>query len=205
MVSSAMVTRKTATVGTFVVNFTIETMCFTCRSIRCARTSSSDVSEFSPPINTSCFTVLAIPCLTHYTIGHREKLNMHYHLTTNPSSPQSTYDMTTDYNKPDELLQTTRILDTNYRRHIVHFRSDHNTHQHTHTSNIIFTNIILMADKYNIPKGKMQSNCRLLPDHIVCKITQRNNMRRANTRGPALKLRLLPTYSTLNKTYGRNT
>ena len=27
-----------------------------------------------------------------------------------------------------------------------------------HTANIIFTNIILMADKHNIPKGKMHSN-----------------------------------------------
>ena len=42
-----------------------------------------------------------------------------------------------------------------------------------HTANRIFTNI-MMADKHNIPKGKMHSNCRLLPDHIVCKITQRN-------------------------------
>ena len=57
-----------------------------------------------------------------------------------------------------------------------------------HTANIIFTNIILMADKHNIPKGKMHSNCRLLPDHIVCKITQRNNIRRANTCDPAHKL-----------------
>ena len=40
-----------------------------------------------------------------------------------------------------------------------------------HTANIIFTNIILMADKHNTPNDKMQSNCRLLPDHIVCKIT----------------------------------
>ena len=51
-----------------------------------------------------------------------------------------------------------------------------------------FTNIILMVDKHNIPKGKMHINCRLLPDHIVCKITQRNNIRRANTCDPALKL-----------------
>ena len=29
---------------------------------------------------------------------------------------------------------------------------------------------------------------RLLPDHIVCKITQRNNIRRANTCDPALKI-----------------
>ena len=57
-----------------------------------------------------------------------------------------------------------------------------------HTANIIFTNIILMADKQYIPKGKMHSNCRLLPADIVCKITQRNNIRRANTCDPALKL-----------------
>ena len=34
----------------------------------------------------------------------------------------------------------------------------------------------------------MHSNCRLLPDHIVCNITQRNSIRRANTCDPALKL-----------------
>ena len=45
-----------------------------------------------------------------------------------------------------------------------------------------------MADKHNIPKGKVHSNCRLLPDHIVCKITQINNIQRANTRDPSLKL-----------------
>ena len=56
------------------------------------------------------------------------------------------------------------------------------------TANIIFTNIILIANKHNIPKGKMHINCRLLPEDIVCKITQRNNIRRANTCDPALKL-----------------
>ena len=56
-----------------------------------------------------------------------------------------------------------------------------------HTANIIFTNIILVADKHNIPMGKMHSNCRLLPEDIVCKITQRKNIRRANTCDPALK------------------
>ena len=60
------------------------------------------------------------------------------------------------------------------------FRSDHHTHQHTHCQHN-FTNIILMADKHNIPKGKMHSNCRLLPNQIVCKIAQRNTIRRANT------------------------
>ena len=58
-----------------------------------------------------------------------------------------------------------------------------------HTANKSLTNIILMADKYNIPKGKMHSKSNmLLTDHIECKITQRNNVRRANTCDPALKL-----------------
>ena len=34
----------------------------------------------------------------------------------------------------------------------------------------------------------MHSNCRLSPDDIVCKITQRNNIRRENTCDSALKL-----------------
>ena len=57
-----------------------------------------------------------------------------------------------------------------------------------HTPNILFTNIILVANKHNIPKGKMHSNCRLLSEDIVCKITQRNNIRIASTCDPVLKL-----------------
>ena len=45
-----------------------------------------------------------------------------------------------------------------------------------------------MTDKHNIPKGKMHNICRLLPKHIVRKITQRNNIRRENICDPALKL-----------------
>ena len=47
-------------------------------------------------------------CLTHCTTGHRGQLNTHYHQTTYPSSPQSTYDMTTDYNKNNRPSPTTR-------------------------------------------------------------------------------------------------
>ena len=59
---------------------------------------------------------------------------------------------------------------------------------------------------HNIPKGKMHSNCRFLPDHIVCKITQRNNIVRANTCDPALNLLNEELTSDIhtNKTYGRN-
>ena len=65
-----------------------------------------------------------------------------------------------------------------------------------------------MADKHNIPKGKMYSNCMLLPDHIVCKITQRNNTRRENTCDPALGLlneEITSDIQKHNTTYGRNT
>ena len=47
---------------------------------------------------------------THYTTGHRGQLNTHYHQTTYPSSPQLTYDRTTDYNKTDGHSPTTRKL-----------------------------------------------------------------------------------------------
>ena len=73
-----------------------------------------------------------------------------------------------------------------------------------HTANII----ILMADKHNIPKDKMHNNCRLLLDHILCKITQRNNIRRANTGDPALKLLNEEITSDIQKhnkkTYGKS-
>ena len=45
-----------------------------------------------------------------------------------------------------------------------------------------------MLDVHNIPKGKIYCNCRLLPDYIVYTITQRSNIRRANTCDPALNL-----------------
>ena len=97
--------------------------------------------------------------------------------------------MTTYYNKTDGHLPTTRKQTGHNLQKtlsLFRFRSDHHTHQHTHCQQIF--HIIQMADKHNIPKGKMYSNCRLLPEDIVCKITQRNNIRRANSCDPALKL-----------------
>ena len=96
----------------------------------------------------------------------------------------------------DYRLQQNRRTFTNYKKAEwtqftedtqVRFRSDHHTHQHTHCQQNLYKHH-MMGDKHNIPKGKMHSNCRLLPDHIVCKITQGNNIRRANTCVPALKL-----------------
>ena len=90
----------------------------------------------------------------------------------------------------DYRLQQNRRTFTNYKKaDLTQFTEDKESAfaQTTIPTNIIFTNIILMADKHNVPKGKMHSNCRLLPDHMVCTITKRN-IRRANTCDPALKL-----------------
>ena len=97
--------------------------------------------------------------------------------------------MTTDYNKTDGPLPTTRKQNGHNSQKTQSLLSLRPPYPPTYTlPYIIFTNIILMADKQNIPKGKMHSNYRLLPEDIVCKITQRNNIRRANTCDPALKL-----------------
>ena len=49
-----------------------------------------------------------------------------------------------------------------------------------HTANTIFTNIILHAEKHNIPKGKIHTTCKLLSQHIIHKIEHRNNIRAQN-------------------------
>ena len=96
------------------------------------------------------------------------------------------------HNQHDYRLQQNRRTFINYKKadwaQLTEATESAFAQTNIHTANIIFTNIILMADKHNIPKGKLNSNCMLLPDHIVCKITQRNNIRRANTCDPALKL-----------------
>ena len=88
----------------------------------------------------------------------------------------------------DYRLQQNRRIFTNYKKTDWTQFAQTTISTNIHTANIIFTSIILMADEDNIPKGKMYSNCRLLPEDTVCKITQRNNIRRANICDPALKL-----------------
>ena len=97
--------------------------------------------------------------------------------------------MPTDYNKTDGPLPTTRKQTGHNLQKTQSPLSLRPPYPPTYTLPTEFSqNIILMADKQTIPKGKMHSNCRLLPEDIVCKITQRNNIRRANTCDPALKL-----------------
>ena len=95
----------------------------------------------------------------------------------------------------DYRLQQNRRTFTNYKKadwtqfteDTVRFRSDHHTHQHTHCQHN-FHKHHTDGRQVEHTKGKMHSNCRLLPEDIVCKITQRNNIRRANTCDSALKL-----------------
>ena len=68
----------------------------------------ADVISNSDHITLNTNTPTRVPnqtkprCLTHYTNGHRGQLNTHYHQTTYPSSPQLTYDMTT---QPTDIHQ----------------------------------------------------------------------------------------------------
>ena len=65
--------------------------------------------------------------------------------------------MTTDCNKTDGHSPTTiKLPRHNSRKKRVCFRTDHHIYQYTHCQH---------------------SNCRLLPEAMVCKITQRNNIR----------------------------
>ena len=117
--------------------------------------------------------------------------------------------MTTDYNKTDRLSPTTRKADwTQFTEDTESTFAQTTMPTNIHTANRFFTNVILMADNHNIPKDKMHSNYRLLPEDIVCKITRRNNIRRANTCDPALKLLNEVITSDIQKhntTYGRST
>ena len=92
--------------------------------------------------------------------------------------------MSIDYNKPTNITNYKKADWTQFTEDTESAFAQTTIPTKIHIANIIFTQIILMADKHNIPKG----NCMLLPDHIICKFTQRNNMRRANTYDPALKL-----------------
>ena len=120
--------------------------------------------------------------------------------------------ITTIYIRHDYRLQQNRRTFTNYKKadwtQCTEDTESDFAQTTIHTANIMFTNIILMVDKNNIPKGKMHSKCMLLPDYIVCKITQRNNIRRANTYDPAIKLlneEITSDIQNTNKTYEHHT
>ena len=137
------------------------------------QTSSPDITTVSNTLynRTSWTTPHAlsldhVPIITTINIRHVYKLQQNQRTLT--KYKKSDWTMDTE-NTESAFAQTT--ISTN-----------------KHTANIIITNIILIADKHNIPKSKMHSNCRALHDHLVCKITQRNNIRRTNAGDPALKL-----------------
>ena len=58
--------------------------------------------------------------------------------------------------------------------------------QDVHQSSRILTNLILSADKHNIPKGKMRNRHKILPQVIRTAIQHRNNVRHSNPKDPQL-------------------
>ena len=125
--------------------------------------SSPDITTVSNTLyNRTSWTTHHPLSLDHLTIITTIKIRHDYRLQQNRRA-------FANYNKAD-LTQFTE--DTEYAF------AQTTIPTNIHTANIIFTNIILMADKHNISKDKMHSNCWLLPD---------DNIRRANTCDPALK------------------
>ena len=94
----------------------------------------------------------------------------------------------------DYMLQQNRCTFTNYKKanwtqlteDRVHIRSDHHTHQHTQCQQFFFKHHTDGRQAQHT-KGQDAYHCRLLPDHIVCKIKQRNIIRGANACDLALK------------------
>ena len=136
------------------------------------QTSSPDITTVSnTPYNRTSWTTQHALLSDHLPIITTIKIRHDYRLQQN----RRTF---TNYKKADwtQLTEDTESIFTQT-----------TIPTNIHTANRIFTNIILMADKHTIPKGKMHSNCRHLPEDIY-KITQINYIRRANTCDPALKL-----------------
>ena len=93
-------------------------------------------------------------CLTHYTNGHSGLSSDHLPIITTISirhDHRQNRRTFTNYEKAD-WTQYTEDTESAF--------AQTTKHTNIHTANRIFTNIILMADKHNMPKGKMHSNCR---------------------------------------------
>ena len=100
-------------------------------------------------------------CLTHCTSKHCGQYNYKTRTIRPPTHPHhnqnKTHLQTTTIQTHLHELQESR-LDNTHKRH----RSCFLRHTHTHTANTIFTNVILQADRHNLPKGKILENNKLL-------------------------------------------
>ena len=109
--------------------------------------------------------------------------------------------MTTYYNKTDGLSPTTRKLTGHNSRKTQSPLSLRPPYPPTYTHHTD-------GRQAQHNKGQDAQQFQALTPHIVCKITQRNNIRRANTCDPSLKLlneEITPDIQTHKQTYGRNT
>ena len=139
-------------------------------STQIIRTHHPHIHPTNPPLQTQVQHPYQLPTYTNHITASVTQHAL--------SSPQLTYDMTTYYIKTDELSPTA-LKQTGH--------NSRKTQSPLSLRSSYPQNILLMGDRHNIPKGKMHNNCRLLPGHVVCTITLRNNIRRANICDPALQ------------------
>ena len=129
--------------------------------------SSPDITSVSsnlyPQANWETIQALSsdhIPILTTIDTKCNYKLKQHRNSYTN-------------YKKADWTKFTNEIED---------IISKTSTTDNVHIANRILTNAILTADKHHIPKGKINENAKLLPEHIRQKITHRNLVRQTDAK-----------------------
>ena len=129
--------------------------------------SSPDITSVSsnlyPQANWETIQALSsdhIPILTTIDTKCNYKLQQHRNSYTN-------------YKKADWTKFTNEIED---------IISKTSTTDNVHIANRILTNAILTADKHHIPKGKINENAKLLPEHIRQKITHRNLVRQTDAK-----------------------
>ena len=101
--------------------------------------------------------------LVHWWPQRTTKIRCHQQLWPHNTKYQHQPEcQTPHYNKHLHHISPRCLIHYTIGRHRVRFRSDHHIHQYTQCQYHFHKH--LMADKHNIPKGKMHSNCRLLPE-----------------------------------------
>src|SRR5207245_8749144 len=108
-----------------------------------------------------------------------------------PSSDHLPILITIDTKSKVRLNQNRRSY-TNYKKanwtqfteEIEHTLTNCASPKRLHSTNITPTNIILNADKHNIPKGKINAHHLLLPNNIRDKINARTKIRKSNSKEP---------------------
>ena len=132
----------------------------------------------SPDITTISSNLATFTTWQTTTALSSDHLSIFITINTKVSTLPKTNRCYTNYRKANWPEFTTAIDNT---------LLDSPTPNNVHIGNTILTNAILMADKYHIPKGKINTHHTPLPENITNKIKLRNSIRATNPKDPAIE------------------